>query len=137
MLLPRDLWRAIEVDAERRPAWRLRGEAALELVPAPAIGARPSDFGDLGEPREREELDVANTGRRLGPQRRLDAEDRRLRNAAPQRCGIPFVRIARLDPGGPVEAEGGRLVVLHVEIGAIGRRRDHLDASRDRSGGRL
>src|SRR5204862_1417921 len=51
---PADLRRAIEIDAQRRPARRLRAEAIPERVPRALWLRTPADLGDLRQPGERE-----------------------------------------------------------------------------------
>src|SRR5450759_1988716 len=88
-LAPWYLRRPVEVDPHRCPPGALRAEAQAEALPIVRGHWRPAELGDRREPREREELDVADVGQRLRPERPLEAEDRRRGRLRYERGRIP------------------------------------------------
>jgi hypothetical protein len=106
-------------------------QAVTELIPVARGLRRPSDFRNCRQPRKREELDVVDVGRRLGPQRCLDTEDCGRRDTR-HVGGIPVVCAFDRNDGGPREADRRVFIVLHVQVRPIGERHDQRRARRQR-----
>src|SRR6185503_6781785 len=113
---PIDARQPREVDAERGETRTLRADAAAEVVPVAPVLRRPADFGHGGDAWKQHELVIRTLHERLGPQRRLDAEDVVLADSRDERRRIPVVDLGQGDVSRPVEAEDRGRVVLHVEV---------------------
>src|SRR5918999_4769013 len=101
-LAPVDLRRAVVGDAGGVPALALGRDARAEALPVACGVRRPGDLRDRAEAREQHGLQLLERGDRLGPERRLYAEDRVLAHAVDDRGRIPLVAVAQLDVAGPV-----------------------------------
>jgi dihydroorotase/N-acyl-D-amino-acid deacylase len=135
---PRYFRRPVEIQSQRDPARPLRAQAVAEVVPLPVLLARPADLREGRQPGERHELDVADIGERLRPQRRLDAEKRAFRHSRRGGRRVPVVRGSDIDDARPGEADRRARAVLHVEVRPVGDRHDDRGPLRHRfCGGRL
>src|SRR5438445_6009908 len=94
-----------EVDTECGEAGALRADPRTKALPANLLRLRPRQLGDRREPREREVLVVLTRDQRLGPQRRLESQDRRRADAGDERRRIPIVGGAQIDQRRPTEPE--------------------------------
>src|SRR6266545_4698835 len=121
---PGHLRGVVVVDAHDVPAGTLSAEPLLERRPVVGADRRPAQLGDRRQSRERHVLDVGQRPDRLRPQWSFNAEYRGGRGADEVVARIPPVRLLDVDEAGPPLAEDRAGVVLHVEVGAVGRRHD-------------